>query len=634
MEMKSSYDNLILSITETQTREARLTPGQMLFLAFDSLFNNLEFASDKLKTMTLGQQTAKCHSIESALHKMNRVAAAAATENATEISSLVALSLFVCRLVLLRDFFTLCTKAMLSFMADPGVLGDMLPSGDDMARTITVYLSEFYRRQMVGFATFNLSVFIASFVEKAEPTLLAGDDPVWNIESLPRAMTRLAHGKDQQHFFDLELTNIAAQMRKIEVAKYLEQNIEALQANQQMNQLQRASFQWFHEVDLPFDAVTFVPPVRLTFMTDLRTCLVNMASMQANVTEMLARYHELHGTVEQRLKWACGANPEVQDIFNCYSSSFVSQVESLKTVSAVMKSVTCSTNAVLHHEALRGAQTAEAVANDSSFMSLMGECQQSASLKEAQQQTLSTDELRLFSLSPPADIINAEWIGQTEEVISSRVTDMRKQMKAEADKLNTIARDMKESSRTLRGSVTSHQKLMTDVGALLRIIAKSEDYEIPEIAIYLSTYKSFSEYVTHVINGTMTEDDQTDETVRSLLTGVERVREFAGPIYDDVVGFCHLLKEDSVEVYKVKRNKKEEDDEKEKSPQHQQQKNLTEEKNQFAMNALRRVRLKLEGREPDALKRSSVAEQVDFIIHEATSLDNLALMYEGWTAWI
>ena len=26
--------------------------------------------------------------------------------------------------------------------------------------------------------------------------------------------------------------------------------------------------------------------------------------------------------------------------------------------------------------------------------------------------------------------------------------------------------------------------------------------------------------------------------------------------------------------------------------------------------------------------------KVDFIIREATSIDNLALMYEGWTAWI
>ena len=40
--------------------------------------------------------------------------------------------------------------------------------------------------------------------------------------------------------------------------------------------------------------------------------------------------------------------------------------------------------------------------------------------------------------------------------------------------------------------------------------------------------------------------------------------------------------------------------------------NPMEEKNEFAMNVLRRVRLKLEGREPDALKRSSVAKQVHY----------------------
>ena len=59
-----------------------------------------------------------------------------------------------------------------------------------------------------------------------------------------------------------------------------------------------------------------------------------------------------------------------------------------------------------------------------------------------------------------------------------------------------------------------------------------------------------------------------------------------------------------------------------------------EERNKFALNVLKRVRLKLEGREPDTLRRSSVGEQVDFLIRESQNAENLALMYEGWTAWI
>ena len=86
---------------------------------------------------------------------------------------------------------------------------------------------------------------------------------------------------------------------------------------------------------------------------------------------------------------------------------------------------------------------------------------------------------------------------------------------------------------------------------------------------------------------------------------------------------------------------------------------VSEEKNKFALSVLRRVRVKLEGREPDSLRKvgnreicimfniqnifvflwhlifqSTVGEQVDFIIREAMNMENLSLMYEGWTAWI
>ena len=55
----------------------------------------------------------------------------------------------------------------------------------------------------------------------------------------------------------------------------------------------------------------------------------------------------------------------------------------------------------------------------------------------------------------------------------------------------------------LRNCIGAHQKLMIDVGTLLRTISKSEDYDIPEIANYLSTYKVFSERVSAIVNATM-----------------------------------------------------------------------------------------------------------------------------------
>ena len=57
-------------------------------------------------------------------------------------------------------------------------------------------------------------------------------------------------------------------------------------------------------------------------------------------------------------------------------------------------------------------------------------------------------------------------------------------------------------------------------------------------------------------------------------------------------------------------------------------------KNSTALSILKRVRDKLEGRDKSAEKKWTIPEQVEWTIHEATSLDNLAQLYEGWTAWI
>jgi len=61
-------------------------------------------------------------------------------------------------------------------------------------------------------------------------------------------------------------------------------------------------------------------------------------------------------------------------------------------------------------------------------------------------------------------------------------------------------------------------------------------------------------------------------------------------------------------------------------------------KNPHALAMLRRVKCKLEGRDRwpgrERESRQSVPEQVDSLIRQATSLDQLALLYEGWAPWV
>ncbi|CAH2039154.1 unnamed protein product, partial [Iphiclides podalirius] len=59
----------------------------------------------------------------------------------------------------------------------------------------------------------------------------------------------------------------------------------------------------------------------------------------------------------------------------------------------------------------------------------------------------------------------------------------------------------------------------------------------------------------------------------------------------------------------------------------------SEQRNAMGAGVWKRVRLKLEGREGQR-RTLSPHDQVEYIITEATSAENLCLMYEGWMAWV
>jgi phosphatidylinositol kinase/protein kinase (PI-3 family) len=56
--------------------------------------------------------------------------------------------------------------------------------------------------------------------------------------------------------------------------------------------------------------------------------------------------------------------------------------------------------------------------------------------------------------------------------------------------------------------------------------------------------------------------------------------------------------------------------------------------NPYALKIWKKIKWKLEGRDPDPTKKLSIPDQVDFIIKQAMDIENLSLMYEGWTSWV
>ncbi|ESQ50945.1 hypothetical protein EUTSA_v10022517mg [Eutrema salsugineum] len=70
------------------------------------------------------------------------------------------------------------------------------------------------------------------------------------------------------------------------------------------------------------------------------------------------------------------------------------------------------------------------------------------------------------------------------------------------------------------------------------------------------------------------------------------------------------------------------------SPPTQAHTRITRGKNAYALSVLKSMEMKIDGRNIADNKEISIPEQVDYLIKQATSVDNLCNMYEGWTPWI
>ena len=308
-----------------------MTSGEMMIMAMNSLLENVDNA---LKATHFEQGSLIYHQEKS-------------------VSS---------RLECIADFFNICFRAMNSFKADK--IGQLFPSGDDMGYPIIKYMAKYYLRHFRGRVTELLSHIVKNISNLEAP------DSCRNFDSLNEVVNqnvevRFLEARDKGQFLTLEMNAIFANLRKTEMAINMEFKVEILNANQQINQLQRNSFQWYHEESLPMQVVNAVQPLRPQVLIDLKACVAALATTQKELVEINTRYQDLSNTVEQRLKWACGANPDLQEVFDKFSSSFSAEMEAMRSLGGISKSLSASANTIVHHELLR-TTSREAVAADSS----------------------------------------------------------------------------------------------------------------------------------------------------------------------------------------------------------------------------------------------------------------------------
>ncbi|XP_039860974.1 serine/threonine-protein kinase SMG1 isoform X6 [Simochromis diagramma] len=712
----------------------KMSAGQMLLVAFDGMFTQLETA--------FGQLTEKLSSLEvpPLWRKVDVLREARATQlhffDSLNQRQLMEEVFFIKRLQTIRDFFRLCSSFAQTLSGTCAPAEDLLPtngpvglgkslygrpsstgsgaavvSEEQMIRPIKAFTAEFVRQMLMGMPSQALSLALCStlsalgvdIVAQVEAKDFGAESKVSLDELCKKAVEQgLTSGRVSQLLLNRATVLVSSYdtaWKKVDLLRRLDSNLEAAKASLQRSQLHIAMFQWQHEDVLgPSNQPLSVSiPPRSVILSNMKKKLYKLSQDEAAIVAIQEKLASLEASIEQRLKWAGGANPALAPVLQDFEMTIRERRAMVARDNQRTSQVTFLCSTILNFEGLR-TRSPEALSMDAALFELLKRCQQTCSYAAQFSSTVSALELQLLHrLSPVLDlpIGSVEWLSCAQRQLEDELNMEQRNQEEREQQLETCGETLQLLVDSIKTILSNHNRHLADVKHLLRAMAKDEEAALADgeevtyegsVRHFLLEYKAWQDNIQLVLftvvqaSGQHLSQEQL-ELLEEIPSTLKELHSQSQSVYNGLVGFASPLVTDrdtecSSPVSAAQSSfaaavrcsgVKTQPDSMSQNARKALPRNLgtptdtppstlvsskglnsspkravrdpktgraVQERNSYAVSVWKRVKAKLEGRDIDPNRRMSVSEQVDFVIKEATNMDNLAQLYEGWTAWV
>uniref|UniRef100_A0A672K1B2 Serine/threonine-protein kinase SMG1 n=1 Tax=Sinocyclocheilus grahami TaxID=75366 RepID=A0A672K1B2_SINGR len=729
--LRAQYSELIQprSMESSVQETPKMSAGQMLLVAFDGMFAQLETAFglliDKLNSMD----------VPAAWRKVDVIRESRATQvhffDNVQTRQVLEEIFFLKRLQTIRDFFRLCGSFAQTLsgtcatptdepppsngpvpIVKPMYRGSTVVTEDQMMRPIKAFTADFVRQMLMGLPTQALGLAICSALSALGMDLIAqveakdfGAEGKVSLDDLCKKAIEqgVQAGRISQLLLN-RATVLASSYdtawKKLDLVRRLEVSIEACKVSLQRTQLHIAMFQWQHEdiLGARTQPMTVSPPPRSIILSNMKKKLYKLSQDEASIGSVQEKLASLEGSIEQRLKWAGGANPALAPVLQDFEATIAERRALVMKESQRANQVTFLCSTILNFEGLR-TRTPEALNMDATLFELVKRCQATCSYAAQFSTSVSSLELQLLhrlSAAMDLSIGGPEWLVYAQNHLTQEMSSQRAMQEEREQQLERVTETLQLLVDSIKGILSNHNRQLADVKHLLRAMAKDEENALAEgeevtyegsVRQFLSEYKAWQDNVQIVLftvvqaTGQPRSQEQV-ELLQEIPATLKELKLQSQSIYNGLVSFASPLvtergsdcasptstvqtsfaaavrcsgvktQPDSMSQNARKAlprnfgtpvdtppstlmiNSKGLAPSPKRAVRDPKTGRAVQERNSYAVSVWKRVKAKLEGRDVDPNRRMSVTEQVDYVIKEATNLDNLAQLYEGWTAWV
>ncbi|XP_042907666.1 serine/threonine-protein kinase SMG1 isoform X2 [Parasteatoda tepidariorum] len=662
--LRNEFESLM---QRTEPQITGLNHGQMLLMGYNGLFTKVDSDLDHLLAFLDNFNVPLGWSKLPFFQKSLALSPAIHHPEARPVLKDI---YFAQKLLAMQESFHLCYNFASSLQLSNG--GDArLVTDHQLVKPVKHYTANFVRHMLLGLPS-QVSGFVLCALMKCLGLDLTSDAQLQEMDlSIDDIVHRVYNKCVSEHYLDSQilplnslLNAFDAAWHKEDLSRRMEQYLLIGRNSQQRAQLQFARFQWLNE-DLILQANIGVlqnPSSRTSIMSEIRKTVSTLVALDCIVSSAEERYLNLIGGIEQRLKWAAGANPSLSTIQEEFESAIANKTTSVTKANQVSRELVNVCNAILHFEALR-TRTTEALSSDTSFMTLLNRCKETCELSESCQSQISVIEEHLISLKPlDKEGVTTDWLTSVIKKVSLSLTTCREKLEQQKSVAAACWESLHQQVTVVHDLISVHHKLMSEVRHILRNLAKNEEQILGaefkcegEIHGYMALYKEFSERISSIVSSLLGDSQDLDllscsveEEIPILTVNAAEIYnqliDLAGPIGDRKHGQMERIvvsknmlspTNETLSCYSPMRTKTPRVG----TPKKQVKRDprtgkAVQERNTYATNVWKRVKLKLDGKDPDPMKKSNISEQIDFVIKEATNMENLAVLYEGWTPWV
>lgn len=470
--------------------------------------------------------------------------------------SILADIFIVKRIETMIEVFTLILQLACSFKGN-----GISPVYDDerLCRPLRKFLSDYVWRQMLGYQSYSMTLILCGFLEKANIHI---DNEINMVDIGPRsevAMEELCRkaldrstesGAITSNTINRATTlcwNLDIAWRKLCTIQNIQHQIawqsECLHRSQQL----LTAHLWMYEEALAtqpgFTVIT--TRNRASIMMELNEASQTLATWKTAIQKERDELLVLITAITQRLKWAVGANPNLQELMTDFIATITTTRDLLDKMCLLAAITLKDCTSVLQYEKLR-VSTADALEEDQKFLNLVSRWEKSCMMAKSCSTVVTPTEEALVELLDPEGPIDRTWLNNVASLIDDMTDQVQQDISKFEKEIVTSQDDLQSCAYRLRALMSSHHRVAGKILGLLKSVYRLvDDTSKAALTDHLDKHNMLLDAISELHSNILSKDF-TEEVVIGALNQINDILSSIKPVFDNLFAIENYLDKDAL----------------------------------------------------------------------------------------